>query len=235
MRGPGSPGVVTMPALSSLVLATLPLVGLAPAPSTLALALAPQPQPAAAQPAEEEASEDEEEQALRHDQGLVIRGYGRTGTVGLPGVGAGGGLSVGYLRKHLRLDLMAAGQLNRTQWYPGATVGGDFSLWRVGLRACAVFGSGKVSTPICGGADTGMLTATGVGVDSARTERRPWSSAFVDVDMVWHVRPRLGVVVTSRGLVPLVRQKFYVGDRGTLVTTSPFGVEIGLGLEIILL
>lgn len=219
-----------MSALSSLVLATLPFAGLAP---SFALAMAPEPAPAAeAQPTEEE---DDDDEAKRQTTGLVIRGYGRAGTVGLPGVGMGGGLSVGYLRKHLRLDLMGAGQLNRTQWYPGATVGGDFALWRVGLRACAVFGSGKVSTPICGGADTGMLTATGVGVDSARTERRPWSSVFADIDMVWHVRPRLGLVVTSRGLVPLVRQQFYMGNRGALVTTSPFGIEIGLGLEIVLL
>lgn len=224
-----------MSALSSLVLATLPFVGLAaPASSSLALAMAPLPAPAVAAQPTEEADEDDDE-AKRESTGLVIRGYGRAGTVGLPGVGMGGGLSVGYLRKHLRLDLMGAGQLNRTQWYPGATVGGDFALWRVGLRACAVFGSGKVSTPICGGADTGMLTATGMGVDSARTVRRPWSSVFADVDMVWHVRPRLGLVVTSRGLVPLVRQQFYMGNRGALVTTPPFGIEIGLGLEIILL
>lgn len=223
-----------MYALSSLVLATLPLVGFAAAATpSLALAMAPSPAPAEATPTEDES--EEEQQPDRRTKGLVIRGYGRTGTVGLPGVGAGGGLSVGYLRNRFRVDLMGMGQLNRTQWYPGGMVGGDFSLWRVGLRACAVFGSGKVSTPICGGADTGMLTATGVGVDTARTERRPWSSVFADVDMVWHVRPRLGLVVTSRGLVPLVRQQFYVGDRGTLVTTAPFGVEIGLGLEIILL
>jgi hypothetical protein len=225
-----------MSALSSLVLA-LPLgvaLPLAPASPTLALAMAPQPV-AEVQPTEDEESEEEEEESDRHTQGLVIRGFGRTGTVGLPGVGMGGGLSVGYLRNRFRVDLLGAGQLNRTQFYPGGMAGGDFSLWRVGLRACAVFGSGKVSTPICGGADTGMMTATGVGVDTPRTERRPWSSVFADVDMVWHVRPRLGLVVTSRALVPLVRQAFYVGDRGTLVTTSPFGVEIGLGLELILL
>jgi hypothetical protein len=225
-----------MSALSSLVLA-LPLgvaLPLAPASPTLALAMAPQPV-AEVQPTEDEESEEEEEESDRHTQGLVIRGFGRTGTVGLPGVGMGGGLSVGYLRNRFRVDLLGAGQLNRTQFYPGGMAGGDFSLWRVGLRACAVFGSGKVSTPICGGADTGMITATGVGIDTPRTERRPWSSVFADVDMVWHVRPRLGLVVTSRALVPLVRQAFYVGDRGTLVTTSPFGVEIGLGLELILL
>lgn len=227
--GPASAVAVTMSVLSSLVLATLPLAAFA----TPSLALAMAPAPVEAQPAEDES--EEEQQPDRRTKGLVIRGYGRMGTVGLPGVGGGGGLSVGYLRNRFRIDLMGAGQLNRTQWYPGATVGGDFALWRVGLRGCVVFGSGKVSTPICGGADTGMLTATGVGVASARTERRPWSSVFADVDMVWHVRPRLGLVVTSRGLVPLVRQQFYVGDRGTLVTTSPFGVEIGLGLEIILL
>jgi len=228
-----------MSVLSSLVLATLPFAGLAaPASSSFALALAPSPaQPAQAQPgepAQQEEEQLEEQKPKRRTKGLVLRGFGRTGTVGLPGVGVGGGLSVGYLRKRLRLDLMGAGQLNRTHWYPGGTVGGDFALWRVGARACAVFGSGRVSTPICGGADTGMITATGVGVDSARTERRPWASAFADVDMVWHLLPQLGVVVTSRWLVPLVRQQFYVGDRGTLVATAPFGVEIGLGLELVL-
>lgn len=223
-----------MSVLSSLVLATLPLAGSAvPAASPLALAMAPAPaQPAEAQPGDDQAASDDEPE--RRTKGFALRGFGRTGTVGLPGVGVGGGLSVGYLHNRFRLDLMGSGQLNRTHWYPGGTIGGDFALWRVGLRACAVFGSGKVSTPICGGADTGMLTATGVGTDSPRTERRPWSSVFADIDMVWHVLPQLGLVVTSRGLVPLVRQEFYVGDRGTLVTTSPFGVEIGLGLEIIL-
>jgi hypothetical protein len=223
-----------MSVLSSLVFATLPLVGFAaPATSSLALVMAPAPaRPAVVEP-EDESKKDEKPD--RRTKGLVIRGYGRTGTVGLPGVGMGGGLSVGYLRNRFRVDLMGAGQLNRTQWYPNGRIGGDFSLWRVGLRGCVVFGSGKISTPICGGADTGMLTATGVGIGSARTARRPWSSVFADVDMVWHVRPRLGLVVTSRGLVPLVRQQYYVGNRGTLVTTPPFGVEIGLGLEIILL
>lgn len=219
-----------MSVLSSLVLATLPLVapghaGLAS--SSLVLAMAPAP----AEAAEKKKDEDE---GKRKTKGVVLRGYGRTGTVGLPGMGFGGGLSVGYLRNRFRLDLMGAGQLNRTQWYPNNTVGGDFALWRAGLRACAVFGSGRVSTPICGGADTGMITATGVGVATPRSERRPWSSVFADIDMVWHVLPGLGLVTTSRWLVPLTRYEFYVGDRGTLVTTTPFGVEIGLGLEIIL-
>jgi hypothetical protein len=224
--------LITMSALSSLVLASLSVAVATPASPPVWLAMAPTPAQQAKEEKKEEAKQDE---GKRKTKGLVLRGYGRTGTVGLPGVGFGGGLSVGYMRKRFRLDLMGAGQLNRTQWYPGSMVGGDFSLWRAGLRACVVFGSGKVSTPICGGADTGMITATGVGIDTPRTERRPWSSVFADIDMVWHVRPRLGLVVTSRALVPLVRQAFYVGDRGTLVTTSPFGVEIGLGLELILL
>jgi hypothetical protein len=220
-----------MSVLSSLVLATLPFAvpahaGLAPS-SILAMA----PAPAQKTKAEEKKKEDE---GKRKTKGVVLRGFGRTGTVGLPGMGFGGGLSVGYMRKRFRLDLMGAGQLNRTHWYPDQKVGGDFALWRAGLRACAVFGSGRVSTPVCGGADTGMLTATGVGIDSARTERRPWSSVFADIDMVWHVLPQLGLVATSRWLVPLTRYQFHVGERGTLVSTSPFGVEIGLGLEIIL-
>lgn len=227
-----------MSVLSSLVLATLPLApghaGLAS--SSLVLAMAPTPAQEAKEAAKEEQQEEaEEDEGKRKRKGVVLRGYGRTGTVGLPGMGFGGGLSVGYLRNRFRLDLMGAGQLNRTQWYPNNdAVGGDFALWRVGLRACAVFGSGKVSTPICGGADTGMITATGVGVATPRSERRPWSSVFADIDLVWHVLPGLGLVTTSRWLVPLTRYEFYVGDRGTLVTTTPFGVEIGLGLEIIL-
>lgn len=238
MTRPASlPVVPTMSVLSSIVLATLPSavapVHVAPASASV-LALAPTD--ASAQPSkeEEQSEDDEDERRPRREKGLVLRGYGKAGTVGLPGVGMGGGLSVGWLRKRVRFDLMGGGRLNRTAWYPGNTVGGDFSLWRVGLRGCAALGSGRVATPICVGADSGMVTATGVGVESSRTERQPWASVFADIDLVWHVAPAIGVVATSRWLVPLVRREYYVGDRGTLVTTPPFGVEIGLGLELVL-
>ncbi len=163
-----------------------------------------------------------------------MRGYGLTGTAGLPGVGFGGGLSVGWLRKRFRLDVQGSGFLNRTSWYPGNEVGGAFSMWRTGLRACAVFSSGRLVTPICGGADGGMVTATGLGISSGRTERQPWASVFADIDLGWYVLPQVGLVATSRWLVPLVRRAYYVGERGTLETTPPFGVEIGLGLELVL-
>lgn len=222
---------------SSIVLAMLPAVApahVAPASASV-LALAPTE---AAQPGQDEEAKDDEEDERRprRDKGLVLRGYGKAGTVGLPGIGVGGGLSVGWLRKRLRLDLMGGGRLNRTMWYPGSssTVGGDFSLWRVGLRGCAALGSGRVATPICVGADGGMVTASGVGVGTPRTERQPWGSVFADIDLVWHVLPNVGLVTTSRWLVPLVRHEYYIGERGTLVTTPPFGVEIGLGLELVL-
>ncbi len=217
--------------LSSIALATLPLVAVPPTP---VLAVAAAPTPAEAAKAEEEEAEEEETRKPRRQKGLILRGYGKAGTVGLPGIGFGGGLSAGYLRKKFRFDVMGAGQLNRTSWYPNGTIGGDFSLWRVGARACGVFGEGRIVTPICGGADAGLVSATGVGVDSARTERQPWGSVFADIDLAWYVTPQIGLVTTSRWLVPLVRRNYYIGDRGTLVTTPPFGVEIGLGLELVL-
>ena len=220
-----------MSVLSSLVLAALPFG---------APILAAAPAPAEAAPTAEHAEQqtEQDDAAKRRSKGLVLRGFATAGTVSLPGVGVGGGLSVGYLRNRFRVDVMGSGRLNRSTWYPqtmmGGTVGGDFALWRAGLRACWVGGSGKVSTPVCGGADSGMVTASGVGIDSARTERVPWASVFADIDLAWHVLPQVALVTTSRWLVPLVRREFYVGDRGTLVTTAPFGVEIGLGLELVL-
>ncbi|MCA9651829.1 MAG: hypothetical protein KC501_18080 [Myxococcales bacterium] len=220
----------------STVLATLPAVASAHVGPASASLLALAPTDAAAQPAqEEEEAKEEEERRPRREKGLVLRGFGKTGTAVLPGVGFGGGLSVGWLRKRFRLDLMGSGRLDRSVWYAGdQAVGGDFSLWRVGLRGCAALGSGRVATPICLGADTGMVTASGSGVASARTERQPWGSVFADIDLVWHVLPNFGLVTTSRWMVPLVRNEYYIGDRGTLVTTPPFGVEIGLGLELVL-
>ncbi|MCX4246149.1 hypothetical protein [Paraliomyxa miuraensis] len=202
--------------------------------ASLPLALAAGPTPTEAAATEEEEEEEQEEKELRRTKGLVMRGFAKVGTATLPGIGIGGGLSVGYLRNRFRVDLMGSGRLNRSAWYPHGEVGGDFALWRAGLRACAVFGSGRISTPLCGGADTGMVTASGVGVASARTERQPWASAFADIDLAWHVLPQVALITTSRWLVPLARRNFYVGDRGTLVTTPPFGVEIGLGLELVL-
>lgn len=238
MGDPGSPlGLAIMSVLSSIALAALPVVahanaGLPPSSSTLMATMAAPTPAEEANPAE--AKEDDEARRPRREKGIVVRGFGRTGTVGLPGVGFGGGLSVGWLRKRFRVDLLGAGQLNRTQWYPGGTVGGDFSLWRAGLRACGVFGEGRIVTPICAGADGGMVTATGVGIDTPRSERQPWGSVFADIDMGWYVTPQIGLVVTSRWLVPVVRRNYFVGERGTLVSTPPFGVEIGLGVELVL-
>jgi len=217
---------------SSIALAALPLLWAPPPPPALALAATPSP----AEEASAEEDEDEEKtRRPRREKGLVVRGYGKAGTVGLPGLGFGGGLAVGWMRKRFRLDVMGSGHLNRTTWYPGdEEIGGTFSLWRVGMRACGVFGEGRIVTPICGGADTGMVTATGMGVENPRSERQPWGSVFADIDLVWYVTPKIGLVTTSRWLVPLVRRNYYVGERGTLVTTPPFGVQIGLGLELVL-
>ncbi len=230
-------GSVIMSASLLLALA-MPLVvhadSVAPTLPAAAMA-APASEATAADEAEEEQAEQEEEtKSPRRERGLVVRGYGKMGTVGLPGVGFGGGLSAGWLRNRFRLDVLGSGQLSRTNWYPGGSVGGDFSLWRAGVRACGVFGSGRIVTPICGGADGGMVTATGVGIASARTERQPWGSVFADIDLAWYVLPQVGLVTTSRWLVPLVRRQYYVGERGTLVSTPPFGVEIGFGVELVL-
>ncbi|MEX1366250.1 MAG: hypothetical protein AB1Z98_24205 [Nannocystaceae bacterium] len=225
----------------STVFATLFVVAPAPAASASSsvLALAPASEATSeSQPSESDdepgADDEDDDEPGRRLAGLVLRGFGTAGTVGLPGLGFGGGLSVGWLRKRVRLDLMGSGRLNRTAWYPSDEVGGDFSLWRVGLRGCAALGSGRIATPICLGADGGMVTASGTGIESSRTERQPWGSVFADIDLVWHVLPNIGLVATSRWLVPLVRREYYVGERGTLVTTPPFGVEIGLGLELVL-
>ena len=220
-------GLVIMSALLSIVLATTPLV------SSSVLALAP-PEGATEEVQPDEAEEDDDERRVRRTKGLVLRGYAKAGSVALPGVGFGGGVGIGYLRNRFRFDVIGSGRLDRSAWYPSGNVGGDFSLFRAGMRACLVLGSDRVATPICGGADAGMVTARGVGTSNPRTERQPWASAFADIDLAWHVMPRLALITTSRWLVPLVRRQYYVGDRGTLVTTPPFGVEVGLGLEVVL-
>lgn len=219
-------------------LLVLPLPAFASTSAADAHASAPteQAQPEQEESTDQEANSDDDKKVRRprRTRGLVLRGYGKTGTVGLPGVGFGGGVSVGWLRKRFRLDAMAGGQLSRTSWYPDNEVGGDFSLWRAGLRGCLVLGSDRVATPICLGGDGGMVTATGFGINTPKTERQPWGSVFADIDLAWHVLPTMALVTTSRWLVPLVRRAYYIGDRGTLVTTPPFGVEIGFGLELVL-
>ncbi len=228
-------GLVTMSVLLSLALA-MPFAVHAHSGASANAASATVAEPAPSEAAKDDESKEDEDEPRkpRRTRGLVVRGFGKTGTVGLPGVGFGGGLSVGWLRNRFRIDVLGAGQLNRTSWYPGGAVGGEFSLWRAGVRACGVFGSGRIVTPICGGADGGMVSATGVGIATPQTERQPWGSVFADIDLAWYVLPQVGLVTTSRWLVPLVRRQYYVGDRGTLVTTPPFGVEIGLGVELIL-
>lgn len=243
--GPGQLGPPNMSVSSSAVFAVAPALALsfvflpaaaaAAAPATSATEVSAEQDAAEDDSeAEEDESETKKQRRPRRTRGLVIRGFGKAGTVGLPGLGFGGGLGVGWMKKRFRLDLQGSGQLSRTSWYPGNEVGGSFALWRAGLRGCLVLGADRVATPICIGGDGGMVTASGLGIDTPRTERQPWASVHADIDLAWHVLPTLAVVATSRWLVPLVRRQYYVGDRGTLVTTPPFGVEVGLGLELVL-
>ena len=80
---------------------------------------------------------------------------------------------------------------------------------------------------------------SGVLAEGERLPSEPELAAMLGVAVVT-VREALvglraqGLVTTSRWMVPLVRNEYYIGDRGTLVTTPPFGVEIGLGLELVL-
>lgn len=140
-------------------------------------------------------------------------------------VRAGGGVDGGALPRAAAFFEIAAGARGRG-WRVEATgvfrlqsdaraqrdrdVGGHFSLWAVGARACGVPAKRVFELPLCAAIEGGQLVAQGFGFAGARTTRRPWSAVTLGPGFAWVVRPNIALVVQAALGVPLVRSTIRV-------------------------
>lgn len=152
----------------------------------------------------------------------------------LPGLGLGIAIGTGAEL----LDGLAA-HVEGTLWAPKTTQlagpGGRFWAWHAGLDLCpSLMNSTNLWLSLCGGAQLGLIQASGLGLDYSQSARRPYAHLEAKLSMstpVWNVielTAQIGVAI------PSLRPRFVYLDQRDAATEvhrpGEFLALAGLGL-----
>jgi hypothetical protein len=151
----------------------------------------------------------------------------------LPKVGAGFELAGALVLRRARVEAYG------TYWLPRSVtseddpaIGGRFWLWSAGLRGCVVPEVGKVSFPLCAGAEAGQMVGRGTGIENPVVGGQPWLGVAIAPHVAWYPIPRLGVVFGADLLVSVLRPGFGIDYVGPLHRAAPVAGRGKLGLEV---
>lgn len=134
----------------------------------------------------------------------------------LPGFALGAELSLGieppaFVPVHLRTAIWP--NLEDTD----AGRGGRFTAWYAGLGLCPGLAENQhAGVELCVGADAGMLSATGVGLDYTHSPSRPLVQARADIGAWVRLAGPFSVGLQAGAAVPFVRPRFvYTREDGS--------------------
>lgn len=88
----------------------------------------------------------------------------------------------------------------------------------LGVRGCFVPSIGRVELPSCAQIDAGATRAGGVDLEVSRVTHRPWITAAVGQEIVWHSRRGFGAWIAVDAAATLLAPRFVVDDLGTVYT-----------------
>jgi hypothetical protein len=88
----------------------------------------------------------------------------------------------------------------------------------LGVRGCFVPSVGRIELPSCAQIDAGATRAEGVDLQISRVTHRPWVTAAVGQEIVWHSRRGFGAWIAVDAAATLVAPRFVVDDLGTVYT-----------------
>lgn len=88
----------------------------------------------------------------------------------------------------------------------------------LGVRGCFVPSIGRIELPSCAQIDAGATRAEGVDLQISRVTHRPWVTAAVGQEIVWHSRRGFGAWIAVDAAATLVAPRFVVDDLGTVYT-----------------
>lgn len=160
------------------------------------------------------------------------------GGAGLPGFGAGFGLSVAVLRTHLRGELFGRTHLPRTRALPGLEEGGAavrYQLAGGGVRGCGVGRVGaraRVELFGCLGVELGAMRGEGIDLPVSASRTLLWAAALVTPGLAVALAPRLALVARADLGVALARPRFAVLNYGDVYRAPPLSYVVSLGLEL---
>ncbi len=149
----------------------------------------------------------------------------------LVGAGPAGALAVSGDR--WRAELRGSYVAPQPRRYPGdASIRGTFDLWTLGAVGCWVPRSGRVSFPLCGGAELGSLRGRAQGVAQPGSGGSLFAAATADASLVFAPVPRVAIRAAAGGAVALRRPRFHVRELSTLFETGPGALRGSLGVEV---
>ncbi|MCA9663775.1 MAG: hypothetical protein KC486_35935, partial [Myxococcales bacterium] len=160
------------------------------------------------------------------------------GGAGLPGFGAGTGLNVALLRKHLRAALFARYHLPRTRALAGleeTDAAVRYDLVVGGARGCGV---GEVGARVgvelfgCVGVELGAMRGVGRGLPVSASYTGLWAAALLTPGLAIPVTPRLAVVARGDVGVALSRPRFAVLNYGDAFRAPAVSYAFSLGIEL---
>lgn len=153
--------------------------------------------------------------------------------IAAPVVGLGGALLIG--RARVQLDL--GWQLERTHRLPAPDdeAGTDIGLLAATLRGGWVPRVRTVEFPLLAGVELGDMTARGFGLSGARRQHGAWVAALVGAGVAWVPLRSFALVLDPAVVFGLARQRFGVGDGGTVrevYRAKAVGARIGIAIEV---
>jgi hypothetical protein len=193
--------------------------------------------PAAAEPEPEPEPEPESESEPSNalPQGPETRyllGVGAAATLALlPRPTTNLSLLFAVEREWLGFELAAFADLPRAHHYEDpAEAGANFSMAGASVAFCPAFHPGVARVAGCAAVEIGGMSAKGVGVSRAHTERSFWAAADLGTRFTWTPRGPIRLFLRADMVVPLIRPGIGVGGLPELFRVPPVGGRLGLGL-----
>jgi hypothetical protein len=158
---------------------------------------------------------------------LELAGLADLGAFPEFGVGAMAAGVAGYGR----LRLMALGGVLLSSYEQAAGQSADFALVTGGLLACAQQTVGPALAWLCGGAEMGRLSGTGVGVRNPRSGGSWWWGPRTDVGAAFPLGDELRLLGQVTVIAPQIRPAFVL-DQAFVYRPAAVTGRLALGIEL---
>ncbi|MEN9581093.1 MAG: hypothetical protein RJA70_4102 [Pseudomonadota bacterium] len=158
---------------------------------------------------------------------LALAGVGDLGAFPSLGFGA---MAVGAAT-YGSLRLMAFGEVLVNSHEQGAGQAADFVLTNGGLLACLQRPLGSATAWLCGGAELGRLSGTGVGIENPQSGGALWWAPRADVGASFPFEGGLSIVSQVGLVAPQIRPTFVLDE---VLVYRPVAISgrLSLGLEL---
>ncbi|MEM6296150.1 MAG: hypothetical protein AAGA54_33065 [Myxococcota bacterium] len=156
-------------------------------------------------------------------------GFGTFGVT--PGLGGGGGLSLGLGGEHWRADALGSIAVP-TRSRPGPGI--EAWAWTVGARGCGTWAvRRRVEVAGCGGAEVGRMLGDGTaGLSSVREHVDTWVALSAGAAVRVFVARGLSAVAGADAVFSVYRPGFAVRNLGTVHRPAIVAPRMTLGLEV---